>query len=97
MLLLFNYKHYPTIVDIPETQGGGILGDDGEWYQPSLDTRQRRASIEDLKADIWHEIRNPAPKSIKIKPKAPQISQPIEPKEMFSEDELILAWWLMRN
>ncbi len=100
MLFFFNYNLYgaSAVVGAGDSlrRAGGETGDGGEWIRPELDTRQRRPSVEELKADIWNEIRNPPPKPIKPKlpTKAPSVAQP---KELFSDDELVLAWWLMRN
>lgn len=82
-----------VVQDIP-ILGGGIPGDGGgEWYQPPLDTRQRRATVEELKREAWAELEQ-KPKLIK---KQAPTKIAIAKKEDFTEEELLLIWWKLRN
>lgn len=86
----------PIVVVGPGPTGGSSVSDDGEWIQQEPDTRQRRATFNDLKQQIWDENQKPAitaPAAAKPKKVAPQK----RPNELLSDEELLSAWWLMRN
>lgn len=92
----------PPILPTSPRTAGDIGGDDGEWYYAPLNNRQRSATVEDLKREAWAEIE----KENEIKLQKPIISQKqIKPKVKlikkdefkFTDEELLLAWWKLRN